>query len=137
LLQEIGALPEDWARQYMAEMVLALEYLHNKRIVHRDLKPDNILINTDGHLKLTDFGLSNMGAHPPHVHVPSNPLPCLWLKARMMACPDDLLCSSNVSLLPARSDGQERNVGTRNARRADPSSLSGADAGFDWENFQY
>ena len=40
----------------MAEMVLALEHLHNKRIVHRDLKPDNILINADGHLKLTDFG---------------------------------------------------------------------------------
>jgi len=47
--------------QYMAEMVLALEHLHNKRIVHRDLKPDNILINADGHLKLTDFGLSDMG----------------------------------------------------------------------------
>ena len=61
LLQGIGALPEDWARQYMAEMVLALEHLHNKRIVHRDLKPDNILINADGHLKLTDFGLSDMG----------------------------------------------------------------------------
>ena len=61
LLQELGALPEDWARQYMAEMVLALEYLHNKRIIHRDLKPDNILINADGHLKLTDFGLSDMG----------------------------------------------------------------------------
>jgi len=45
----------------MAEMVLALEHLHNKRIVHRDLKPDNILINADGHLKLTDFGLSDMG----------------------------------------------------------------------------
>jgi len=61
LLQELGALPEDWARQYMAEMVLALDYLHTKRIIHRDLKPDNILINADGHLKLTDFGLSDMG----------------------------------------------------------------------------
>ena len=61
LLQELGALTEDWARQYMAEMVLALEHLHGKRIVHRDLKPDNILINADGHLKLTDFGLSDMG----------------------------------------------------------------------------
>ncbi len=36
--QNIGALEEGWARQYVAEMVLALEYLHNKRIVHRDLK---------------------------------------------------------------------------------------------------
>jgi len=136
LLQEIGALPEDWARQYMAEMVLALEYLHNKRIVHRDLKPDNILINTDGHLKLTDFGLSNMGAYPPRLHVPTNPLPSLWLKFPMVVCPDDVLCSNDVSLLPARSDGQERNVGTRNARRADPSSLSAADTGWKWEIFQ-
>jgi len=41
--------------------VLALEYLHNLGIVHRDLKPDNLLIAYDGHIKLTDFGLSKVG----------------------------------------------------------------------------
>lgn len=41
--------------------VLALEYLHSHGIVHRDLKPDNILIAHDGHIKLTDFGLSKIG----------------------------------------------------------------------------
>ncbi|KAL5072980.1 hypothetical protein RYX36_011964 [Vicia faba] len=41
--------------------VLALEYLHTQHIIHRDLKPDNLLIGQDGHIKLTDFGLSKVG----------------------------------------------------------------------------
>ncbi|KAI7830233.1 hypothetical protein BC939DRAFT_407070 [Gamsiella multidivaricata] len=61
LIKAIVRLPEDWARNYLAEVVLGLEYLHNAGIVHRDLKPDNLLIDQNGHLKLTDFGLSRVG----------------------------------------------------------------------------
>ncbi|KAH9313805.1 hypothetical protein KI387_022432, partial [Taxus chinensis] len=61
LLRNVGCLEEDVARIYIAELVLALEYLHSLGIVHRDLKPDNILIAHDGHIKLTDFGLSKLG----------------------------------------------------------------------------
>ncbi|KAJ1898346.1 rim15, signal transduction response regulator, partial [Coemansia sp. IMI 209127] len=61
LLKAIGTLPEDWARQYLAEVVLGVQDLHARDVVHRDLKPDNLLIDSEGHLKLTDFGLSRLG----------------------------------------------------------------------------
>jgi serum/glucocorticoid-regulated kinase 2 len=49
---------EDRAKFYLAELILALEYLHDNNIVYRDLKPENILIDIEGHIKLADFGLS-------------------------------------------------------------------------------
>lgn len=61
LVKVLGGLPEDWAKKYMAEVVLGIEHLHSRGIVHRDIKPDNLLIDQKGHLKLTDFGLSRMG----------------------------------------------------------------------------
>ncbi|XP_042495019.1 probable serine/threonine protein kinase IRE, partial [Macadamia integrifolia] len=61
LLRNLGCLDEDMARVYMAEVVLALEYMHSLNVIHRDLKPDNLLIAHDGHIKLTDFGLSKVG----------------------------------------------------------------------------
>ncbi|XP_021842212.2 probable serine/threonine protein kinase IRE isoform X1 [Spinacia oleracea] len=61
LLRNLGCLDEDMVRVYIAEVVLALEYLHKLNVIHRDLKPDNLLIGPDGHIKLTDFGLSKVG----------------------------------------------------------------------------
>mmetsp|Transcript_11595 Transcript_11595/g.31232 ORF Transcript_11595/g.31232 Transcript_11595/m.31232 type:complete len:1587 (+) Transcript_11595:106-4866(+) len=61
LMCNFGFLDEQVARQYIAETVLSLEYLHGMGVIHRDLKPDNMLIGTDGHLKIADFGLSKYG----------------------------------------------------------------------------
>ncbi|KAI5640525.1 protein kinase domain-containing protein [Phthorimaea operculella] len=58
-----GFLEEPMAVFYIAEVTLALEYLHKHNIVHRDLKPDNMLISATGHVKLTDFGLSKIEIH--------------------------------------------------------------------------
>ncbi len=52
---------ESVARTFAAEVVLAIEYLHQNAIIFRDLKPDNIVFDKDGHCKLTDFGLSKEG----------------------------------------------------------------------------
>lgn len=61
ILQNYQALDEDVARFYIAEIILAVDYLHSLGIVHRDLKPENVLIDVHGHAKLTDFGLSETG----------------------------------------------------------------------------
>ncbi|XP_063682802.1 microtubule-associated serine/threonine-protein kinase 2-like isoform X2 [Bolinopsis microptera] len=61
LLKNMGGLDIDLARMYHAETLLALEYIHSYGIVHRDLKPENLLITKEGHIKLTDFGLSKCG----------------------------------------------------------------------------
>lgn len=53
-----GQLSLDEARFYVAEISLALEFLHNIGVVYRDLTPENILLDEQGHIKLTDFGLS-------------------------------------------------------------------------------
>ena len=57
-LQREGKFPEQRAKFYIAELVLALENLHSKGIVYRDLKPENILLDVNGHVALCDFGLS-------------------------------------------------------------------------------
>ncbi|XP_072165583.1 serine/threonine-protein kinase MRCK alpha-like [Diadema setosum] len=49
-------LPEDMARFYIAEMVLAIDSVHRLRYVHRDIKPDNVLLDKHGHIRLADFG---------------------------------------------------------------------------------
>ena len=59
-LRKAGRFNNDTARFYGSEILLALEYLHSLNIVYRDMKPENLLIDRDGHIKITDFGFAKI-----------------------------------------------------------------------------
>ena len=56
-----GTFKEDKAKMYISEIITVIESLHEKNIIYRDLKPDNIVLDSEGHAILTDFGLSRQG----------------------------------------------------------------------------
>jgi serine/threonine protein kinase len=58
LLIDRDTFTENETRFYIGELIVAIEEMHRMHYIHRDIKPDNILISSEGHLKLTDFGLS-------------------------------------------------------------------------------
>ncbi|KAK1630146.1 hypothetical protein QYE76_004461 [Lolium multiflorum] len=64
---------EQAAKFYVAEVLLALEYLHMLGIIYRDLKPENVLVREDGHIMLTDFDLSLRCSTSPTVIRGPNP----------------------------------------------------------------
>nr|XP_006129309.1 ribosomal protein S6 kinase beta-2 isoform X3 [Pelodiscus sinensis] len=62
-LEREGIFLEDTACFYLSEITLALGHLHCNGIIYRDLKPENIMLNSQGHIKLTDFGLCKESIH--------------------------------------------------------------------------
>ncbi|KAF9413408.1 hypothetical protein BGZ94_000735, partial [Podila epigama] len=137
LIKAIVRLPEDWARNYLAEVVLGLEYLHNAGIVHRDLKPDNLLIDQNGHLKLTDFGLSRVGFLGRQAQTDRRsriPLPSPYPESRPMSpymfshAPDANHEGGSIPMIPTPKLGPSQptyfNWGERSRRSSNASSTS-------------
>jgi serine/threonine protein kinase len=57
-LNTCKSIPESSARFYASEIICALEYLHENGIIFRGLKPEDVLLESSGHIKLSDFGLA-------------------------------------------------------------------------------
>lgn len=55
-----GKLQEHEARRFFQQIISGVDYCHRHMIVHRDLKPENLLLDQNMHVKIADFGLSNM-----------------------------------------------------------------------------
>jgi len=85
-----GSLSPDLIRSYMAQMLRGIAFCHSHRILHRDLKPQNLLIDTNGNLKLADFGLSRAFGIPLRLY--THEVVTLWYRA-----PEILLGQSRYS----------------------------------------
>lgn len=57
-LRKAGRFTNEMTRFYASEILLAIEYLHAKDMIYRDLKPENLLLDDNGHIKITDFGFA-------------------------------------------------------------------------------
>eukprot|EP01087_Luapelamoeba_hula_P017991 TRINITY_DN5733_c0_g1_i1.p1 TRINITY_DN5733_c0_g1~~TRINITY_DN5733_c0_g1_i1.p1 ORF type:complete len:693 (-),score=116.07 TRINITY_DN5733_c0_g1_i1:139-2217(-) len=63
IIQKFGVLPENLAAVYTGQVLEGLQYLHAMDVIHRDIKASNILITSDGVIKLADFGIATTGEH--------------------------------------------------------------------------
>lgn len=67
-LKKLKRFPEDLVKLYAAELFLSLDHLHRHNVVFRDLKPENVLMDRDGHVMLTDFGLAKFLSNQDRTH---------------------------------------------------------------------
>lgn len=72
-LQQIGRFKETAAQFYSANILLAFRHLHQNKILYRDLKPENVLVDSEGYLKITDFGLSKENIDKPTGYFDNDP----------------------------------------------------------------
>lgn len=70
VLKKIGSFDEECTRFYGAQILEAIEHMHNRGVIHRDLKPENVLLDDQMHIKITDFGTAKLLPDP---RIPKDP----------------------------------------------------------------
>ncbi|XP_010466946.1 PREDICTED: serine/threonine-protein kinase OXI1-like [Camelina sativa] len=146
-MQSENMFSDEIIRFYAAELVLALEYLHNQGIVYRDLKPDNVMIQVNGHLMLIDFDLStNLAPRTPQPSPsPSKTSPGTTKKKPLFRfssfcnsgiSPEEStsVCSSSSTLPVSDSSGEKSNSFVGTEEYVSPEVITGDGHNFavDW-----
>ncbi|KAH8684719.1 kinase-like domain-containing protein [Tricladium varicosporioides] len=72
VLKKIGSFDEECTRFYGAQILDAIEHMHNRGVIHRDLKPENVLLDDQMHIKITDFGTAKLLPDPRKPKEPSS-----------------------------------------------------------------
>ncbi|RDL37219.1 putative 3-phosphoinositide-dependent protein kinase 1 [Venustampulla echinocandica] len=72
VLKKIGSFDEECTRFYGAQILDAIEHMHNRGVIHRDLKPENVLLDDQMHIKITDFGTAKLLPDPRTARDPSS-----------------------------------------------------------------
>lgn len=73
VLKKIGSFDEECSRFYGAQILDAIEHMHNRGVIHRDLKPENVLLDDQMHIKITDFGTAKLLQDPRAPKDPTKP----------------------------------------------------------------
>ena len=73
VLKKIGSFDEECTRFYGAQILDAIEHMHNRGVIHRDLKPENVLLDDQMHIKITDFGTAKLLPDPREPRDPNKP----------------------------------------------------------------
>ncbi|VVB01361.1 unnamed protein product [Arabis nemorensis] len=140
--QSEGMFSDEIIRFYAAELVIALEYLHNQGIVYRDLKPDNVMIQENGHLMLVDFDLStNLPPRTPSQLSPATSTATEKKKERFFLfsglCNSGISPDESVSTEMESDSGEKSNsfVGTEEYVAPEVITGSGHDFAVDWWSF--
>jgi serine/threonine protein kinase len=125
LAQPTRRFDENVARFYIAQIVLALKHLHQAGVIHRDIKASNILIDEDGHIKLTDFGLAVL-MHSCSQAAPSTERICLGEMSDTIShcCLGCMQVTKLKDLQVAANDAVARGMNSTDAARFAVESLS-------------
>ncbi|AEY95735.1 FACR218Wp [Eremothecium gossypii FDAG1] len=126
LIKMMGNLPDKWAKQYITEVIIGVDDMHMSGIIHHDLKPDNLLIDSNGHVKLTDFGLSRIGLiqrHKKH-HSRHCSIQAVTSKSRHNSLTPDEALEQNGAVTCTPSNLLEGLMVSRRGERSDSISSS-------------
>ena len=134
LLRQFDRLDEENAIRYLSEISLAVDFLHDHGVIHRDLKPENVLVDSKGHVKLTDFGLSEFGLGEANKSADASSKEALY-EGKMHGGDDEDDDGSNGRKLARAVFGEKSVVGTPDYMAPEVLLGEDHDPSVDWWSF--